>query len=152
MEELRRQSAEAEAGGGTERREREHKAGKLDSARTYRSAPRRRNFRGAGQICASPLRGLRNGGTTAGWRRFRHRIRAHRWPVSVRFRAGLHCLWRLALGSQRAENLQDHGSGDARRRSGHRPQRFRRRAHSGRCGCHSQVMRIFFCATRSPAG
>src|SRR6202047_209023 len=29
MEELRRLSAEAEAGGGTERREREHKAGKL---------------------------------------------------------------------------------------------------------------------------
>jgi propionyl-CoA carboxylase beta chain len=29
MEELRRQSAEAEAGGGAERREREHKAGKL---------------------------------------------------------------------------------------------------------------------------
>ena len=41
-------------------------------------------------------------------------------------------LRRIALGSQRAENLQDHGSGAEDRRAGDRAERFRRRAHSGR--------------------
>ena len=40
MDQLRRISAEAEAGGGPERREREHKAGKAFRPRTHRTPPR----------------------------------------------------------------------------------------------------------------
>ena len=50
---------------------------------------------------------------------------------------------RLALGNQRAENLQDHGSGHAQRRAGDRPERFRRRAHSGRRGSLAGYADIF---------
>ena len=40
-------------------------------------------------------------------------------------------LGRIAVGDPRPEDLQDHGHGCQERGAGHRPQRFRRRAHPG---------------------
>ena len=94
---------------------------------------------------------FRHGAAAPRRRRLRHRLRPHRRPPGLRLRAGLHRFRRLALRSQRRQNLQDHGPRHARRRARHRPERFRRRAHSGRRRCRSPATPIFFCATRSPA-
>ena len=47
--------------------------------------------------------------------------------------SGFHRLWRLAVGDPRSEDLQNSGHGGAKRRASYRHQRFRWRAHSGRC-------------------
>ena len=59
-------------------------------------------------------------------------LRPHRRPPRLRLLAGLHRVRRLAVRVVRREDLQDHGSRDAQRRAGDRPQRLRRRAHPGR--------------------
>jgi len=42
-----------------------------------------------------------SGGAAAGGRRLRHRLWPHRRAAGVRVRAGLHRVWRIALGDQR---------------------------------------------------
>ena len=64
-------------------------------------------------------------------RRRGHRLRHDQRPAGLRLQPGFHRVRRLALRGARREDLQDHGPGDAGRRAGHRPQRFRRRAHPG---------------------
>ena len=65
-------------------------------------------------------------------RRRRHRLRHDQRPAGLRLQPGFHGVRRLALRGACREDLQDHGPGDEGRRAGHRPQRFRRRAHPGR--------------------
>ena len=70
-------------------------------------------------------------------------------PAHVRVRPGLHRLRRLAVGNQRREDRQGHGSGGEDGRAGRRPERLRRRAHSGRRGRRSPATPTSSCATRS---
>ena len=143
MEDLRRLEAEAEAGGGPERREREHKAGKLTARERIHLLLDEGTFEELDKFVAPSLHGFRHGGAASAGRRIRHRLWPHRRPPGLRFRAGFHCFWRLAVRGQRAENLQDHGPGDERRRAGHWAQRFRRRAHSGRRGVARRLRGYF---------
>ena len=132
MEELRRISAEAEAGGGEERREREHKAGKLTARERIDLLLDEGSFEELDKFVRHRCTDFgmeeqrpAGDGFVTGFGRVRR-------PAGLRFRAGLHGVWRIAFGNQRAENLQDHGPGDARRRAGNWSERFGRRANSGR--------------------
>ena len=64
-------------------------------------------------------------------RRRGDRLRHDQRPPGLRLQPGLHRLRRRAVRSARGEDLQDHGSCDAGRRAGDRPQRFGRRTHPG---------------------
>ncbi len=113
LDQLRRISDEAEAGGGAERREKEHKAGKLSARERIHLLLDEGTFEELGQICAAPLRGFWVGGESAGWGRICHWIRADRGPVGLCVCAGFYRVWRIAFGVQRGEDLQDYGSGNA---------------------------------------
>ena len=123
LEELRKRSAEAEAGGGAERREREHKEGKLSARERIDLLLDEGSFEELDKFVRHRCTdfGMATMRTPRG-RWIRHWLRPHRRPACLRFRAGFHCLWRLTFRSQCFQDHQDHGSCHAPGRSRHRPE------------------------------
>ena len=101
-------------------------------ARADRSPLRSRHLRRSRQARHPPLPRLRHGRADRPRRRRRRRRGPGRGPPGLRLRAGLHRLRRVAVGDQRRQDRQDHGSGDEDGRAGRRPERLGRRAHPGR--------------------
>ena len=138
LEDLERR---AELGGGDDRLQRQHAAGKLTARERidllFDPGTLRRNR----QARHPPLPATSAWRTSGARRRRRCRARPRRRPPRLRLRAGLHGLRRVALGDQRRENLQDHGSGDEDGGADHRAERFGRRAHSGRRGVARRLRR-----------
>ena len=151
LQELRRRHAAAEQGGGDDRRNRQHKEGKLSAREriellldegTFEELDKLVTHRGRDFGMEEQI--VPGDGFVTGYGYINGRL------VYV-FAQDFTVLRRLALGIQRAENLQDHGPRHEERRAGHRPQRFRRRAHSGRRASRWPATPISSCATRWPA-
>ena len=137
LAELRRRSIEAEAGGGAERREREHKAGKLTARERVGLLLDEGTFEELDKFVAhrSDDFGMDEqrppgDGFITGFGRIDGRL------VYV-FAQDFTVFGGSLSETNAAENLQNHGPGDAQRRAGDRPERFRRRAHSGRACARS---------------
>ena len=122
LQELKRRDRLAEEGGGKERRERQHKEGKMSAREridflldegTFEETDRFVTHR-ANEFGMAEQQILR--------RRIRHRLWPHRRPAGFCFRAGFHRLRRLALGNQRRKDREDHGHGRPRRRATDWPQ------------------------------
>ena len=131
LDELRRRHQNAEEGGGPQRRARQHAEGKLSARERIELLLDEGTFEELDKLVRHRCRDfgmdeqvIDGDGFVTGYGLIDGR-------AGVRLRAGLHGLRRLALGDQRAEDLQDHGPGDEDRRAGDRPERFRRRAHPG---------------------
>ena len=122
--------------------------GPADGARAHRAAVRSRHLRRDRRARHAPVPRLRHGRPGHSGRRRRRRQRSCARPAHLRVRAGLHRLRRVALRDQRREDRQDHGSGGEDGRADRRPERLRRRAHSGRRACRSPATPTSSCATR----
>ena len=101
-------------GGGAERREKQHEAGKLTARERVELLGDPGLLRRDRPLRRPPLHRLRHGRRRERdpRRRRRHGLRARRRPAGLRLRAGLHGLRRLALGDVRREDLQGHGPRD----------------------------------------
>jgi hypothetical protein len=122
LEELKKRDRLAAEGGGEQRRERQHKEGKMSARErveflldegtfeeTDKLVTHRSNDFGMAEqrsisvTVSSPV--------TDGSR-----------PAGICLRPGLHRLWRIALGNQRRQNRQDHGPGRQDGRARDRPE------------------------------
>ena len=131
LAELERRHALAEEAGGAERRERQHRAGKLSARERVELLLDPGTFEETDKFVTHRAtdfgmdkQRIPGDGFITGYGAIDGRT------VFV-YRAGLHRLRRLALGDQRRQDRQDHGHGDAGRRADYRAERLRRRAHPG---------------------
>ena len=105
----------AELGGGADRLERQHAAGKLTARERIELLFDPGTFEEVDKLVTHRCRDfgmddqiIPGDGVVAG-----HGL--DRRPAGVRLRAGLHRLRRVAVGDQRREDREDHGSGDEAR-------------------------------------
>ncbi len=147
LEDLERR---AELGGGEERLRAPARGRQAHGARAHRSAVRSRQLRGGRQARHPPVPRLRHGRADHPGRRRRRRPRPGRRPPGLRVRAGLHRLRRVAVGDERREDREDHGSRDEDGRAGRRPQRLRAARASRKACSRSAATPTSSCATRSP--
>ena len=117
------------------------RGGQAHRPRAGRPAPRPGVVRRGRRPGHPPLPRLRDGGEDHPRRRRGGGLRHHRRPAGLPLRPGLHRLRRLAVGDQRAEDLQGDGPGGGERRAAHRPQRLRRGAHPGGGGVARRLRR-----------
>ena len=109
LEELRRRHAAAEARRGTRAPRAPTPGRQTLRARAHRTAARRGLVRRTRQAGHASLPRFRHGRSGHPRRWLHHRLWPHRRPSRLCLRAGFHGLRRVALRSQRAEDLQDHG-------------------------------------------
>ena len=143
VEELKKRDQLAEDGGGAQRRERQHKEGKMSARERIEFLLDEGTFEETDKLVTHRCTDFGMAEQKYLRRRLHHRLRAHRRPAGVRLRAGLHRLRRIALRNQRRQDRQDHGSGREDGRARHRPERLRRRAHSGRRDVAGRIRRHF---------
>ena len=129
LEDLERR---AELGGGEERLRRQHEAGKLTARERIDLLFDPGSFQEVDKLVTHRCRDfgmdeqiIPGDGVVAG-------PGPGGRPAGLRVRAGLHRLRRLAVGDERREDREDHGSRDEDGRAGRRAERLRRRAHPGR--------------------
>ena len=144
LAELKRRDSLAEAGGGEERREREHKEGKMSARERIEFLLDEGTFEETDKLVTHRCTDFGMDEQKSYGDGFRHRLRPHRRPAGVCVRAGLHRVRRIAVGDQRRQDREDHGHWRCEDgRAGHRPERFRRRAHSGRRDVAGRLCRHF---------
>ncbi len=116
--ELKKRNRLAEEGGGEKRRERQHKEGKMSARErieflldegTFEETDKLVTHRCSdfGMLEQKPY----GDGFVTGYGRIEGRL-------VYCLRAGFHCVWRIAVGDQRREDREDHGSGRENGRSG----------------------------------
>ena len=95
--ELRRRSEEAEAGGGPERREREHKAGKLTARERINLLLDEGSFEELDKFVRHHCTDFGMESQRPAGDGFCDRIRANRWPARLCLCTGLYCVRRFAF-------------------------------------------------------
>ena len=128
IERLERMRAASLLGGGTDRIERQHAAGKLTARERLDLLLDPGSFV---ELDAFVTNRHANGGVDPRrWRR--HRARPDRRPTRVRLQPGLHRLRGIVVRGVRRQDLQGHGSRDEGRCADRRPQRLGRCPDPGR--------------------
>ena len=128
---LRSKRAELELGGGKERIDKHHAAGKLTARERVAKLVDKGSFQEIGLFAQPSRHLLRHGRQKTARRRRRHRMRHHRWPSRASCQSGLHRRRR-----RRRRNPQQQGRRNAEpvtqnRQPLHLHQRLRRRPRSG---------------------
>ena len=101
LEELKKRDRLAEEGGGEQRRERQHKEGKMSARERIEFLLDEGTFEETDKLVTHRCNDFGMDEQKYLRRRLHHRLRPHRRPAGVCLRPGLHRLWRIALRNQR---------------------------------------------------
>ena len=143
LEELKKRDRLAAEGGGEQRRERQHKEGKMSARERVEFLLDEGTFEETDKLVTHRSNDFGMAEQKYLRRRLYHRLRTNRRAAGVCVRAGLHGFRRIALGNQRREDRQDHGPGRQDGRARDWLERFGRRPHPGRRGVAGGLCRHF---------
>jgi propionyl-CoA carboxylase beta chain len=141
---LRDKKELAQLGGGTERIDKEHKKGKLTARERLELLLDAGSFEELDMLKEHRSFDLWNGDPAISGRWGHNGLWQDSWSAGLCFCPGFHCFWRFAVRNPCRKNLQNHGFGHGKRRSGHRTQRFGRRQDPGRGQFFGGLCRYIF--------
>ena len=149
---LRDKVRRAEEGGGAERRERQHREGKLTARERVELLLDEGSFEELDKLVEHRCLDFGMAEQKVPGDGVVSRLRPDRRPARLRLRPGLHGVRGQPLRDQRPEDLQGHGPGDEDGRARHRPQRLRRARASRRGSPPWAATPTSSCATPWPPG
>ncbi len=130
LKELERRRATARAGGGQARIDAQHAKASSPPASALRFSSTKARSRNS-TCCRTSLDRFRHGENQGGRGRRGHRLGHGEWPYCLRFRQGLHRLWRLAIRGACRKGGEGAGNGAAQPRADRWSLRCRGRPHPG---------------------